>query len=87
MTKEEMRARLKEAGKKGYMIYALCDELREESEAKDKQIDNLLEMLEAYKSDVMSLETRNYTLERKCETCECAKFADEMIKPSKTSRL
>ncbi len=37
-----MRIRLKEAGKKGYLIYALCDELREESEAKDKQNKDLL---------------------------------------------
>jgi hypothetical protein len=64
MTKEEMRAKLKEAGKKGYMIYALCDELREESEAKDKLIEELRRKCETYESDIEKMKC--------CGNCEHA---------------
>lgn len=66
MTKEEMRAKLKEAGKKGYMIYALCDELREESEAKDKLIEELRRKCETYESDIEKMKC--------CGNCDNTEF-------------
>lgn len=64
-----MRAKLKEAGKKGYMIYALCDELREESEAKDKLIEELRRKCETYESDIEKMKC--------CQNCDNSRYTEQ----------